>query len=156
MHRLIDVKIGLRCKHNHFRHTWNEMYSACTNNKRPAGQSIRQFITMAVEFCSGLSMHHSIEENYLFPKLAKKMPGFGKGEDLLKQHQAIHAGMDKLEAYLAGCQRGETDFSLVKVKKLMDSFGAVLWAHLDEEVRTLGAENMRRYWTVGELRRLRI
>jgi hemerythrin-like domain-containing protein len=130
------------------------MYTACTNNKRPAGQSIRQFITMGLEFCSHLSMHHSIEEQHVFPLLAKKMPEFRKGDDLLKQHRGIHAGMDKLEAYLSDCRCGETDFSLAEVKKLMDTFGAVLWAHLDDEIRTLGAENMRKYWTLEEMRRL--
>lgn len=109
---------------------------------------------MGLDFCSHLSTHHSIEEHHIFPLLAKKMPEFRKKEELLKQHRDIHVGMDKLEAYLNDCRRGEADFSLAEMKKLMDSFGAVLWAHLDDEVRTLGAENMRKYWTLEEMRRL--
>jgi hypothetical protein len=36
----------------------------------------------------------------------------------------------------------------------MEGFGKVLWQHLDEEVQTLKAENMRQYWSVEEMRRL--
>lgn len=70
-----------------------------------------------------------------------------------------------MEAYLRRCLRGkigekkekeEEEFRLEEVKRLMDGFGEVLWRHLDEEVRTLRAENMRRYWTMEEMRRLPI
>ena len=40
------------------------------------------------------------------------------------------------------------------MKKILDSFGAVLWQHLDDEVKELGAENMRKYWTLEEMRRM--
>jgi hypothetical protein len=30
----------------------------------------------------------------------------------------------------------------------------VLWEHLDEEVKTLGADNMRRYWSLDEMKRM--
>jgi hemerythrin-like domain-containing protein len=99
-------------------------------------------------------MHHSIEEEVLFPYLAKKMPEFtGSDPGLLQQHKEIHAGMDQLEEYLQSCRAGEVELRLEEVKRLMDVFAAVLWTHLDEEVRTLGAENMRRYWTLAELKK---
>lgn len=37
--------------HEHFRQTWNTMYRACENGKRPAGISMRAFLNMAEEFC---------------------------------------------------------------------------------------------------------
>ena len=40
---------------------------------------------------------------------------------------------------------------LEELKEVMDGFGKVLWAHLDDEVKTLGAENMRKYWTIWEM-----
>jgi hypothetical protein len=36
----------------------------------------------------------------------------------------------------------------------MDEFGAVLWAHLEVEVEELKAENMRKFWSLEETRRL--
>lgn len=82
------------------------------------------------------------------------MPEFRKNVHLLKQHKEIHKGMDRLEAYLMDCRSGDKELRLDEMKKVMDSFGKVLWDHLDDEVRTLGADNMRKYWTLEEMRRL--
>jgi len=40
------------------------------------------------------------------------------------------------------------------LREKMDSWGEVLWKHLDQEVETLGAENMRKYWTLEEMRKM--
>ncbi|KAL2004808.1 hypothetical protein VTN00DRAFT_3081 [Thermoascus crustaceus] len=150
--------------HNHFRLTWNELYSTCTSktNQDMDFLSTRRLIQLGLQFCSQLGVHHSIEEEYIFPELATKMPEFRPGNSsLLAQHEQIHEGMDRMEAYLRRCLRGkigeeDQELRLEEVKRLMDGFGEVLWRHLDEEVRTLGAENMRRYWTLEEMRRLPI
>lgn len=79
------------------------------------------------------------------------MPEFRKELTLLKQHKQIHAGLAGLEGYLEDCRAGEAELELAEVKRLMDVFGEVLWRHLDEEVQTLRAENMRRYWSLKEM-----
>lgn len=53
--------------HNHFRETWNILYSTCETGKRSKGMSIRQFISLGQQFCSQLEMHHGIEERYVTP-----------------------------------------------------------------------------------------
>jgi hemerythrin-like domain-containing protein len=116
--------------------------------------SLRQFLTTGLDFCHHLEMHHSIEENHIFPPLARKMPEFRKELELLTQHKQIHAGLDRFEAYLEACRSGEQELRLEELKSLMDSFGDVLWAHLEDEVKALGAENMRRYWTLQEMKRM--
>ncbi|KAF1966143.1 hypothetical protein BU23DRAFT_560471 [Bimuria novae-zelandiae CBS 107.79] len=140
--------------HNHFRHTWNTLYKACENNKRPAGMSIRQFLATAEQFCQGLTFHHTIEEQSIFPILAKKMPSFKQEMELLEQHRGIHEGLEKLEEYIAECRSGDKELQMKEMKRIMDGFGKVLWAHLDDEVKQLGAENMRKYWTLEEMRRM--
>lgn len=55
--------------HNHFRETWNVLYSACETGKRSKGMSIRQFISLGQQFCSQLEMHHGIEERYVKPSI---------------------------------------------------------------------------------------
>jgi hemerythrin-like domain-containing protein len=111
-------------------------------------------IMMGLQFCSQLDFHHSIEEQHIFPVLAKKMPEFRKELELLSQHRQIHAGLEKLEKYLEKCRSGEEDMRRDEVKRLMDGFGKVLWTHLDQEVKTLEAANMRKYWSLDEMRRL--
>lgn len=140
--------------HNHFRHTWNSLYKACETNKRPAGMSIRQFLATAEQFCHQLTFHHTIEEQSIFPVLAKRMPVFKQEMELLEQHKGIHEGLEVLEAYIAECRSGEKELQLREMKRIMDGFGKVLWTHLDAEVKQLGAENMRKYWTLAEMRQL--
>lgn len=109
---------------------------------------------MGMSFCWQLRLHHSIEEQHMFPVLAEKMPEFRKELELLTQHKQIHVGLDKLEEYLKRCCSRETELRLDEVKQLMDSFKEVLWKHLDDEVYALRAENMRKYWTLEEMERI--
>ncbi|KAH7142939.1 hypothetical protein B0J13DRAFT_476335, partial [Dactylonectria estremocensis] len=140
--------------HEAFRRSWSTMYTACSSGTRPAGMSIRRFISIGLEFCENLENHHNIEENWFFPLLAERMPEFRRERELVAQHREIHAGLEALQSYLRSCLAAEVDFSLGKVKEILDSFGVVLWQHLGEEVQDLKAENMRKYWTREEIDRI--
>ncbi|KAI1423571.1 hypothetical protein F5Y12DRAFT_756794 [Xylaria sp. FL1777] len=176
--------------HNHFRSSWNLLYTSASSGRRAQGLSIRAFVNTGLEFISHLELHHSIEERYIFPELARRMPEFRTGRErnlpdaasrssrregakeekdddddegkrkkaaeLLQQHVEIHKGMDGLREYLQRCLSGETELQMGTLKAQLDTWGTVLWTHLDQEVRTLGAENMRRYWSVDEMRKLRM
>jgi hemerythrin-like domain-containing protein len=115
--------------------------------------SLKQFLSVASQFTSHLSTHHAIEEQHIFPVLARKMPQFRNTALLLEQHKKIHEGMDVFEKYIDEVRSGERELELKELAKRME-WGGVLWAHLEEEVKTLGAENMRQYWTVEEMRRM--
>ncbi len=82
------------------------------------------------------------------------MPAFRKELELLTQHKEIHKGMDKMEAYLDDCKAGKRDLRIEELKEIMDSFGTVLWEHLSNEVRQLSPDNMRKYWSLEEVKRL--
>ncbi|KAI0015429.1 hypothetical protein F4780DRAFT_763989 [Xylariomycetidae sp. FL0641] len=154
--------------HAHFRSQWNMLYGAASSGRRPGGLSLRSFISEGQAFLSQLAMHHHIEETYIFPVLAKRMPEFSasasagggnnnnnkKANELLQQHKEIHRGMDALKAYLDRCERRECELRLPELKDLLDTWGAVLWTHLDQEVKALGAENMRKHWSIEEIRRI--
>ncbi|KAI0976151.1 hypothetical protein F4678DRAFT_416082 [Xylaria arbuscula] len=165
--------------HSHFRSTWNILYTSASSGRRAQGLSIRAFIATGLQFVSQLEMHHSIEERYVFPELATRMPEFRTGRErnlppddanmskeegegkkkaaeLLQQHVEIHKGMDGLQDYLRRCLSGETELQMGVLKEQLDTWGTVLWTHLDQEVRTLGAENMRRYWSLDEVRKMRM
>ncbi|OTB04787.1 hypothetical protein M426DRAFT_320378 [Hypoxylon sp. CI-4A] len=149
--------------HSHFRTSWNVLWTAAcsgTSNKKPS-RGGRSIINDGLAFVSQLEMHHSIEETYIFPVLARRMPEFrsdGKGgknaAELLRQHGEIHTGMEGMGKYLRSCRDGEKELNMNTLKDQMQSWGAVLWKHLDQEVETLGAENMRKYWTAEEIRRI--
>lgn len=128
------------------------MWQACCDGKLPDNVTLDHFLSEGLLFLEHLTIHHSIEERHVFPMLAQKMPEF-RG-DLQAQHQEIHAGMDKMEAYLLRCEREEDEFQLSKLKEIMETWGTILWTHLDDEVQALGAENMRKYWTKKEMMRM--
>jgi len=144
--------------HNHFRATWTELITALRTGTRPKGQSLRQFLAMASNFCRTLEMHHNIEETYFFPILGKKMPPFAKNHkkhgEMLEHHKKIHKGLDKFSDYVEKCRDGEKDFVGAEMLELMEAFEQILWQHLEEEVQNLRAENMRKYWTLEELKML--
>lgn len=127
------------------------LYKACGNGSRPEGMSIRTFIAQGLSLCRSITMHHMIEEQEIYPPLAERMPMFKDDEHLIGQHALIHNGLDKLQEYLGKCRVGETELRLPEMKSIMDEFGEVLWAHMDDEVRDLGAGNMRMYWTKEEM-----
>lgn len=141
--------------HNNFRRTWTQMYNACGEGaSQPL--SAPRLISLGLSFVSHLEVHHNIEEMHIFPVLATRMDVFKAGSDSgpLDDHKKIHVGMDRLEAYLRQCQSGERSLRREEVKDILDSFSEVLWSHLDDEVRQLGAENMRKYWSKAEMARM--
>ncbi|OTA62069.1 hypothetical protein K449DRAFT_382769 [Hypoxylon sp. EC38] len=150
--------------HAHFRTSWNALWAAaCAGNSKGKASSRngRSIINDGLAFISQLEMHHNIEETYIFPILARRMPEFrtdgkgGKGAaELLQQHREIHDGMEGMRKYLRACRDGEKELDMPTLKAQMENWGSVLWKHLDQEVETLGAENMRKYWTAEEIRRI--
>ncbi|OHF03591.1 hypothetical protein CORC01_00910 [Colletotrichum orchidophilum] len=142
--------------HNHFRHQWTLLHDAATSGRRPSNMTLKQFIDTGLQFARHLAGHHGVEEAHVFPVLARRMPEFrgGSAGELLQQHKQIHKGMDDFEAYLRACRSRETELELSVLREKMDSWGEVLWTHLDQEVETLGAENMRKYYTMEEIKNL--
>jgi hypothetical protein len=129
--------------------------------------SLKQFIDEGLSLTRYLEMHHSIEETHLYPLLGRKMAEFrttatsgggkkkkGRGEEceLLRQHKVIHDGMDEVAGYLRRCKSGECEFEMGVLGGMLEGCGEMLLRHLDEEVRDLGAERMRRFWTVAEMK----
>ena len=108
-------------------------------------------INLGLSFLSHLTMHHNIEESYIFPHLAKRMDFFKPDGIHPQQHKEIHKGIDELEEYLTQCRKGNRDLRREEVKASMEKWGEVLWKHLEEEVQTLGAQNMRKFWSLKEM-----
>jgi hemerythrin-like domain-containing protein len=119
--------------------------------------TLRQFLNHAEQFIHYLEVHHSIEEQVLYPQLAHKLSHFDpKNGALVGQHKEIHEGMDGLDKYIKDCKAGRADFSLAGLKEKMETWGDILWTHLDEEVEALGAAHIHKAFTREELMRIRM
>ena len=135
------------------------LYSSVSNEETaPATKPLtaKRLIEVGMEFVDHLTLHHTIEEQHLFPVLAKRMPGFKPGAFAYTQHKGIHEGLDKLEAYLKDCRRGQRELRREELKEVLDSFGGVLWQHLDEEVAELAPEKMKAAFTLEEAMKIPI
>ncbi|OAA78524.1 hypothetical protein LEL_05347 [Akanthomyces lecanii RCEF 1005] len=151
-----QIAVRMDYFHENFRRTWNLLWSYATTGKRQNGMTLKQLVRAGLDFGEHLTAHHGIEEQHMFPVLSKRMPEFdARRGELVQQHKTIHKGLDGLQAYLEGVQRGDEALEAGALRARMESWGAVLWEHLDKEVETLGAANMARYWTKEEMMRMR-
>ncbi|KAF8678455.1 Hemerythrin HHE cation binding domain [Rhizoctonia solani] len=116
--------------------------------------SLPVYLRMVMEFHDHLDAHHSIEEVYVFPVLAQKMPNFADNERHKNSHKVIHSGLDKLKDLVAGWKAEPTTFSPGTLRSCLDEFKTPLFKHLSEEVRDLSGENLKKYYTLEEVDRL--
>ncbi|RAL11885.1 hemerythrin domain-containing protein, partial [Aspergillus homomorphus CBS 101889] len=142
--------------HTSFKMEYNTLLKATDPKTKKPPLSPKALLTHCQEFMHHLDIHHKIEETHIFPVLARRMPAFRRELALVGQHRAIHAGMDALGAYVAECRGGARELDRAEVRRLLEGFGGVLLAHLDEEVFALRAENMRSFWSISEMSALPI
>lgn len=154
--RLAD---GMDRFHNHFRWEYKNVYdNALGGYAKKRGQNLQRFLREAEQLAHHLDMHHRIEEAYIFPLLAKKMPQFKDGgRDKgahIKAHKGIHDGLERYQAYINKSKADPDSYDGAQLRKIMDSFHDVLFNHLDEEVKDLGAESVQKAgFTLDELKR---
>jgi len=150
---------GMEQFHNHFRYEFNRVYTLADGGFHKEGMSLARFLREAQQLSHHLDMHHRIEETYIFPVLAKKMPQFKAGAresgEHLKSHKAIHEGLEKYDAFIKKALAETSAYNAVELRQILDSFREVLFRHLDEEVRDIGADSMKKAgWTLEELRQI--
>lgn len=146
------LAVQMNYYHDILRSSWNELIAGTAPGAKSPSAS--QLIRLGLHFCQHLKGHHDIEEAMWFPHLGRKMEGFRPGHFAQMQHKEMHKGLDVMTEYLNSCRAGERDLVRRELRDIMDSFGSVLWNHLDEEVKELGAENMSKYWTKAEMQRM--
>jgi|SRR5277367_4309414 len=62
----------------------------------------------------------------------------------LEQHYAFHAGFEALEAYFSQVQKDPSVYDREKAVAMLDEFGCTFVDHLNDEIRTLEPEKMRK------------
>ncbi|KIJ50408.1 hypothetical protein M422DRAFT_224736 [Sphaerobolus stellatus SS14] len=145
--------MGVRMQyfHNYFKKEFDEIYELADGKFYERGMSLPIFLQTANEFRRHLEGHHHIEETYIFPVLAKKMPTFQDDDQHKTSHKKIHDGLDALAALITRFRQEPNTYSPVELRSCLDGFREPLMTHLDEEVHDLRAENMRKYWTLEEM-----
>jgi len=111
----------------------NSIYLQCEQVTEP--KDIADFIIYYQCSIEEIHTHHEIEEENLFPQIAK----YSGEEDImatnLEQHHAFEASLARLETYLA-LVTPET-YNGKWLKSLVETFGNKLEPHLTHEIVTL-------------------
>ncbi|KAI0093066.1 hypothetical protein BDY19DRAFT_406229 [Irpex rosettiformis] len=137
--------------HDWFKLEFDTVYELADGSYTQRGMSTKMYLASAQQLRRHLTMHHTIEEQHIFPVLAQRMPSFREDEAHIKSHHGIHEGLDKLGILLEKYVADPTTYSPAEIRTCLDSWREVLFNHLDEEVEDLSATNMKKYWKLEEL-----
>ncbi|BGP14073.1 hypothetical protein JCM10213_002368 [Rhodosporidiobolus nylandii] len=138
--------------HTYFRSAFKQLFELADGSFEQRGLSVRDFCDVAESFLRHLEGHHGIEERYIFPVLAKRMPQFA--DEHQEEHDTIHEGMHKFETLVAKYRSEPSTYSPQEFRSNLASWGPVLFYHLNAEVESLKPDILRRYWTLEEVKRL--
>lgn len=81
-------------------------------------------------------MHHDNEEALAFPLLEKYIGNEACMEKNVDQHKLFGPGLKAYDEYITTVREGKETFDSVKVRSIIDSFGAVMAQHLTDEIAT--------------------
>jgi len=140
--------------HKMFKAQFEMLYDLADGSFSKYGLDLPSYLNEARGLSQELSNHHMIEERFIFPILAERMPQF-KAEHL-ESHKGIHDGIARLAVLLSKYRSKPASYSSTEMKECLDSWREVLYRHLDEEVADLQADNLRKYWTLQDLQRIPI
>ncbi|GAA5970018.1 hypothetical protein JCM11641_000235 [Rhodosporidiobolus odoratus] len=138
--------------HTHFRLAFKQLFELADGSFEKRGLTLPDFMDVAESFLRHLEGHHGIEERYIFPVLAKRMPQFA--DEHQEEHDTIHEGMYKFEVLVEKYRSEPSSYSPEEFRANLAAWGPVLFYHLNAEVATLKPDILRRYWTLEEVKRL--
>jgi hemerythrin-like domain-containing protein len=119
--------------HNGMLRALNSIYQQCVYVKEP--KDMKDLLLYVGFWCDWIHEHHEGEETFLFPRVEEITGVEGLMEVNIAQHHTFMDGLEELQKYAKETKAGEYDG--VKLRGIIDSFGANLTKHLTEEIETL-------------------
>jgi hemerythrin-like domain-containing protein len=125
--------------HNTFIRTLNTIYLQAPYITTP--ELAADFFQYCRSLGSLLYLHHSQEEEVLFPKWEKLSGQKGLMEVNVHQHEEFQPKLAEFNTYVETTK--PRDYSAEKMKELIDAFAPALMTHLADEIPTIMA--LRKY-----------
>jgi len=105
----------------------------------PLVENYRRFGSLCGQQCQIVHMHHSIEDQAIFPVLSAKAAAFAKVvERLIAEHEVVHDVLVRLIGALQAMARNPGEETFADVKALYDAFERILLSHLGYEEESIG------------------
>lgn len=120
--------------HNAIIRTLNSMYLQAPYVKEPS--DINDLLTYAIFWLDWVYQHHTIEEEYFFPAIARISGRQDIMEVNVKQHHDFEECMETFRRYVVTCMEG-VRFEADSFRECINGFGTELCRHLGDEIVTL-------------------
>lgn len=124
----------MACVHNMLLRGLNSIYLQAAHI-RPENQL--SFLKYSACFYELLHVHHSGEEEILFPAIEEMCGEKGIMQRNIEQHHSFHEAIQNYDAYIRACLDSSEAYDGVKLIKLIDAFGYELATHLSDEISTI-------------------
>lgn len=99
----------------------------------------RRFGNLCGQYCQFVEMHHSIEDQALFPRLALQGEGFRRiAERLSAEHVVVHELLERLIAALGNLAREPNADNFGATREIYEALERVLLSHLGYEEDAIG------------------
>ncbi|KAG5731283.1 hypothetical protein E4T56_gene6521 [Termitomyces sp. T112] len=105
----------------------------------PPKDDLKNFLGYCEAWALSIELHHTSEEDIVFPFLNQKM-NFSEEK---AQHELIHANLDRILSLIVAAKADPTKFDSCALRDIMNDFKETLYTHLDEEVKHISASNLK-------------
>jgi len=140
--------------HQWFKDELKVIYESADGSYSARGMSLSMYLDSVHRWRSSLTAHHTTEERFVFPILARGLPQFAPGAEHLDSHKAIHDGLAVLSANLSKWRRDPTSYSPDEMKACLDNIRGALIPHLDQEVEDIKGDNLKPHFRLEEIERI--
>lgn len=99
----------------------------------------RRFGSLCGQYCQFVDMHHSIEDQMIFPAIARRGEGFRKVAERLKaEHVVVHELLERLIVALEALARAPGAENFAAARTIYQALERVLLSHLGYEEDSIG------------------
>lgn len=118
-------------------------------------EDLRSLASGIHSFCHDLHLHHTIEDQHLFPSIARKT-NISHLETHHEQLSKMLVELDTSSIHLKQIKNSPEDIqtALIDVSSLINKASALIIEHETAEEEVIAPENMRKLFTEQEIRQL--
>lgn len=119
----------------------NQSLQKILDNNISINKFLNDYVQLMNLMLKNLNSHHTVEDNYIFPKFSQKIEKFSYGLDLLENdHHLIHSCIDNVILEGNSLIKTINNNKTLDIKKVVgsykvvnDEFNKLLMAHLNDE-----------------------
>lgn len=133
-HPVIALARGMALTHNIILRSINASYNQCLDVK-PDASSALDFLQFNQSLCEMITIHHDVEEEFLFPEIERLSGDPHIMDTNLQEHESFHDALEAVKKYAYNTLPENYDGE--HFKALLLPLGQAVVKHLHHEIPTL-------------------